>query len=89
MASRFEARLRKLEALKGGNPMDGLEPHELKALLIVFNALIAAEQSGSSPEVTNEMLAEKRMSLDEFNKASARFTPAFCQRLDAYMAARR
>lgn len=39
--------------------MDGLEPHELKALLIVFNALIAAEQSGSSPEVTNGMLAEK------------------------------
>ena len=40
MASRFEARLRKLEALKGGNPMDGLEPHELKALLIVFEAYV-------------------------------------------------
>jgi hypothetical protein len=54
-----------------------------------FQALIAAEQSGSSPELTNEMLAEKRMSLNELNKAPARFTLAFCQRLDAYMAARR
>jgi hypothetical protein len=78
MASRLEARLRKLEAVHGTHPLEQLEPDELTALLIVAEA---AGPESATPEITSELLAKHKMSREVFEKASEALTPAFWDRV--------
>jgi hypothetical protein len=83
--NRLENRVRKLEALRGTNPLQQLDDHGRKALLIILEAQIEAEQRGGTPEIAEAALAEHRMTLPEFDEASRQFTPAFWGRLEAHM----
>ena len=87
--NRLEGRVRKLEALRGTNPLDELDNHGRKALLIIFRAQIEAEERGGVVEITEAALAERKMTIPEFNEASRQFTPAFWARLEAHMEGRR
>lgn len=79
--NRLESRVRKLEAIRGTNPLEELDRHGLKALLITIEAQIEAEQRGGVPELTETALAKHGMTLAEFNQASSQLTPAFWVRL--------
>ena len=83
--NRLETRIRKLEAIRGTNPLDELDDHGQKALLIIFEAQTEAEKRGGTLEITEAALAEHRMTLLEFDQASRQLTPAFCARLAAHM----
>jgi hypothetical protein len=83
--NRLEHRVRKLEALRGTNPLEELDDHGLKALLIILGAQIEAEERGGVPEITEAALAKQRMTLPECDEASRQFTPAFWGRLAAHL----
>jgi hypothetical protein len=81
MTSRLESRLRRLEAAHDTHPMEGLSDDELSAMLIILEAMNEGEESGRI-EVTPELLAKHKMSLETFEKASEALTPAFWDRVD-------
>jgi hypothetical protein len=60
--------------------MEGLSDDELTAMLIIIEAMNQGEESGRI-EVTPELLAKQKMSLEAFEAASAALTPAFCARV--------
>jgi hypothetical protein len=80
VTSRLESRLLRLEAAHDTHPMEGLSDDELRATQIAVEAVIAGAESGRI-EVTPELLAKQKMSLEAFEAASAALTPAFCARV--------
>jgi hypothetical protein len=80
VTSRLESRLRRLETAHDTHPMEGLSDDESRAMLIIIEAMNEGEESGRF-EVTPELLAKQKMSLEAFEAASAAFTPAFWARV--------
>jgi hypothetical protein len=80
VTSRLESRLRRLETAHDAHPMEGLSDDESRAMLITIEAMNAGEESGRI-EVTPELLAKHKMSLEAFEAASAALTPAFWARV--------
>jgi hypothetical protein len=81
VTSRLESRLRRLETAHDTHPIEGLSDDELRAMLIIIEAMNAGAESGRV-EVTPELLAKQKMSLEAFEAASAALTPGFWARLD-------
>jgi hypothetical protein len=81
VTSRLESRLRRLETAHDTHPIEGLSDDELRAMLIIIEAMNAGAESGRV-EVTPELLAKQKMSLEAFEAASAALTPGFWARMD-------
>lgn len=81
MTSRLESRLRRLETAHDTHPMEGLSDDESRAMLITIEAMNASEERGRI-EVTPELLAKHKMSLEAFEAASAALTPVFWRRVE-------
>jgi hypothetical protein len=81
VTSRLGSRVRRLEAAHDRHPIEGLSDDELRAALIAVEAAIAGAESGRI-EVTPELLAKQKMSLEAFEAASAALTPGFWASVD-------
>jgi hypothetical protein len=69
--NRLESRVRKLEAIRGTDPFEEFDDHGLKALLIALEAQMEVAERGGVVEITEAALAKQRMTLPEFDEASA------------------
>jgi len=86
MASRFEARIKKLEALQGNDVesiLDKLDGYESQALLIHLFAHLEVEEGPS-----DERLRQTPMNRDRYNAALASIPPGVPERLIAAFIAR-